>query len=316
ELRPYPAMAPTAMEARGLSVNDELFNVLSGVLGQGQPYNVEGDRRRGVMRHSSSDFVKSFAGSHLRILLVEDNITNQQVGLGILDKLGLRADVVANGAEALHALETLPYDLVLMDVQMPVMDGLEATRAIRDAGSAVPNHKIPVIAMTAQAMQGDREICLAAGMNDFLTKPIAPRPLAEVLSRWLPKAGSRGQKAEGAEDSSRPSKATPLIFDRAAILRRMMGDQGLVQTIVAGFLEDMRCEIQALQGCLGAGDLKGAERHAHSIKGASANVGADALSAVAFGVENACKGGDVSAARAGIAEAEAHLGRFKREAMG
>jgi PAS domain S-box-containing protein len=293
----------------------ELFDVLSGVLGQGQAYNVEGDRRRGVMRHSSRDFVKSFAGSQLRILLVEDNITNQQVGLGILDKLGLRADVVANGAEALYALETLPYDLVLMDVQMPVMDGLDATRAIRDAGSAVPNHKIPVIAMTAQAMQGDREICLAAGMNDFLTKPIAPRPLAEVLSRWLPKAGSRGQKAEGAEDSSRPSKATPLIFDRVSILRRMMGDEGLVQTIVAGFLEDMRCEIQALQGCLGAGDLKGAERHAHSIKGASANVGANALSAVALGVENACKGGDVSAARAGIAEVEAHLGRFKREVL-
>ena len=109
------------------------------------------------------------------------------MALGILKKLGLRADAVANGAEAVKALETVPYDLVLMDVQMPEMDGFEATRQIRNPQSAVPNHRIPIIAMTAHAMQGDRERCLEAGMNDYVTKPVDPQALAEALDKWLPK---------------------------------------------------------------------------------------------------------------------------------
>jgi two-component system sensor histidine kinase/response regulator len=126
-----------------------------------------------------------FAGSGARILLVEDNITNQQVALSILRRLGLYADAVANGAEALTALATLPYDLVLMDVQMPVLDGMEATRQIRDPHSAVLDRTIPIIAMTAEAMQGDRERCLDAGMNDYVAKPVTPQALAERLGRWL-----------------------------------------------------------------------------------------------------------------------------------
>ena len=122
-----------------------------------------------------------------RILLAEDNITNQQVAVGILKKLGFRADAVANGAEAIRALETIPYDLVLMDVQMPEMNGLEATHQIRNPESTVRNHQIPIIAMTANAMQGDREVCLEAGMNDYVSKPISPQALADALDKWLPK---------------------------------------------------------------------------------------------------------------------------------
>ena len=138
-------------------------------------------------RHTARETLNLFAGRKARILLAEDNITNQQVALGILKKLGLRADAVANGAEALKALETIPYDLVLMDVQMPVMDGLEAPgrSAIRNPQSAIT--QIPIIAMTAHAMQGDRERCLEAGMNDYVSKPVSPQALAEVLARWLPK---------------------------------------------------------------------------------------------------------------------------------
>ena len=120
-----------------------------------------------------------------RILLAEDNITNQQVARGILKKLGVHVDTVANGQEALTALETLPYDLVLMDVNMPVMDGLEATRRIREPQSTVRNRGIPIIAMTANAMKGDQERCLEAGMNDYVSKPVSPRILAETLSKWL-----------------------------------------------------------------------------------------------------------------------------------
>jgi CheY-like chemotaxis protein len=111
------------------------------------------------------------AGS-LRILVAEDNITDQHVALGILKKLGLWGDAVANGAKAIRLLEFVPYDLVLMDVQMPVMDGFEATATIRNPQSAVVNHDIPIIAMTARAMQGDREKCLEAGMSDYITKPL------------------------------------------------------------------------------------------------------------------------------------------------
>ena len=121
----------------------------------------------------------------VRVLLAEDNITNQQVALRILKNLGWSADAVANGAEAVKALEAVPYDLVLMDVQMPVMDGFEATRLIRSPQSAVKNHLVPIIAMTAHAMQGDRERCLGAGMNDYITKPVSPKALAGVLERWL-----------------------------------------------------------------------------------------------------------------------------------
>jgi circadian clock protein KaiC len=121
----------------------------------------------------------------VRILLAEDNITNQQVAVRILKNLGWHADTVANGAEAIHALETVPYDLVLMDVQMPVMDGFEATRHIRSSGSAVLNHQVPIIAMTAHTMQGARERCLDAGMNDYVTKPVSPGTLADVLEKWL-----------------------------------------------------------------------------------------------------------------------------------
>ena len=121
-----------------------------------------------------------------RILLAEDNAINQRVGMGILKKLGLRADAVANGKEAIQALSSIPYDLVLMDCQMPEMDGFDATRKIRESGSTALNRAIPIIALTANTMAGDREKCLNAGMNDFISKPFSPRDLAEILSKWLP----------------------------------------------------------------------------------------------------------------------------------
>ncbi len=121
-----------------------------------------------------------------RILVVEDNITNQKVAMGMLRKLGYRADAAADGREAVKALETRPYDLVLMDCQMPEMDGFKATAVIRDPISTVRNPDVPVIALTAYAMKGDRERCLAAGMNDYLAKPISSRALLEMLEKWLP----------------------------------------------------------------------------------------------------------------------------------
>lgn len=122
----------------------------------------------------------------VRILLAEDNVVNQHVAQGMLKKLGLHADAVANGAEAVAALTMIPYDLVLMDCMMPEMDGYEATRQIRSLSSGVLNHDIPVIAMTANAMLGDRQRCLAAGMNDYVSKPVDAKALAAAIDRWLP----------------------------------------------------------------------------------------------------------------------------------
>ncbi len=141
---------------------------------------------RGIVTRHAVRELRNIAG---RILLAEDNAINQKVGLGILKKLGLHADAVANGKEAIRSLSTLPYDLVLMDCQMPEMDGFEATRTIRSPESPVLNHAIPVIALTANTMVGDREKCLEAGMNDFISKPFAPQNLAKILSLWLPEKG-------------------------------------------------------------------------------------------------------------------------------
>lgn len=122
----------------------------------------------------------------IRILVAEDNPVNQKVAQAVLRKMGLHADVVANGQEAINELQIIPYDLVLMDCQMPEIDGFEATRCIRKEASGAFNPRIPIIAMTAATMQGDREKCIRAGMSDFIAKPIQPGELAEVLARWLP----------------------------------------------------------------------------------------------------------------------------------
>jgi CheY-like chemotaxis protein len=127
-----------------------------------------------------------FAGQDLRILLVEDNIVNQKVAQGMLKKFGLGAKTVANGQEAIEALSSIDYDLVFMDCQMPVMDGYAATRLIRDTTTPVLNHGVPIVAMTANAMQGDKEKCLLAGMDDYVAKPITPKALKAALARWLP----------------------------------------------------------------------------------------------------------------------------------
>ena len=274
-------------------------------------------------RHTAREILNRFKDRKARILLAEDNITNQQVALGILKKLGLRADAVANGAEAVRAIETIPYDLVLMDVQMPEMDGLEATRIIRNstpesgvhpvAGSRIPISRIPIIAMTAHAMQGDRERCLEAGMNDYISKPVAPLTLAEVLEKWLPQhndpPGMIPYESVKKADAS-PSHSSP-VFDRAGMMARLMDDEDLARTVIQGFIQDIPLQIKALRGYLDAGDGEKAQRQAHTIRGASANVGGEALRAAAFEMEKAARTGNLNAARAGVDDLEAQFERLK-----
>ena len=269
-----------------------------------------------VTRHTAREMMRVFDGRSSRILLAEDNVTNQQVALGILRKLGLRADAVANGAEVLSALQTIPYDLVLMDVQMPEMDGLEATRAIRHPQSTVLNRHIPIIAMTANAMPGDRERCLDAGMNDYVVKPIAPQALADALDTWLPAedpviVASEPDTPDGAAAVPGKEPEVP-VFDKAGMLTRLMDDEELAQLVVEGYLDDIPRQIQALKTLLEAEDISGVERQAHAIKGASANVGGERLRAVAFEMERAARAQDVNAVKSRMAALERQFEELRR----
>jgi CheY-like chemotaxis protein/HPt (histidine-containing phosphotransfer) domain-containing protein len=306
----------------------DLFDCLAGVLAG--PVVAGADETEPTPlgpAHDSTDEVRRGA---VRILLAEDNITNQQVALGILKKLGYRADAVANGAEAIRSLETIPYDLVLMDVQMPEMDGLQAACRIRDPGSAVLQHGIPIVAMTAHALAGDRESCLEAGMNDYVTKPVSPRALSEALGRWLPRGAATPRSVPAASESAGPKSAGPKsagpaapatgkevelpVFDRAGMLARMMGDEELARLVVDGFLEDVPTHVEALKCCLESDDATGALRAVHTIKGASANVGGEALRAAALETERAGQSGGMKAIIARVPILESQLARLS-EAM-
>jgi PAS domain S-box-containing protein len=288
----------------------DLFNVLTTTLaGDTSPT----ETRPIVTRHSAREIIRTSTKVGTRILLAEDNRTNQLVALGILKNVGQRADVVSNGIEALRALEVIPYDLVLMDVQMPELDGMETTRRIRDTQSTVLNHNIPIIAMTAHALQGDRERFLAAGMNDYVSKPIDPRALVEALNRWLP--GDAGARLASDQTMKMPSpeKAELKVFDKVALLQRLMNDDELARIVIAGFLKDIPYQIQSLKDYLEAGDITSSERQAHTIKGAAANVGGEALRATALEFEKNVKSSDLDVLRKLIGELELQFNRLKEE---
>jgi PAS domain S-box-containing protein len=260
--------------------------------------------------------LRELSKTNVRVLLAEDNITNQQVALGVLGKLGLRADAVANGREAIEALRHLPYDLVLMDVQMPEMDGLEATRVIRSNGGVTPNRAIPIIAMTARALAGDREACLAAGMNDYIAKPVTPGALAQLLEKWLTKLDATATSVPSAPAAtSSPqngSAAAPVVFDEHALLARLMDDSYLARTVARGFLEDIPRQVDALQGHLDTGDIKAAERRAHTIKGAAGDVGGDRLAKLALQLERAGRSGDLASMTADYPKLRRELEALKQ----
>ncbi|WP_319524083.1 response regulator [uncultured Desulfosarcina sp.] len=158
----------------------KLFECLVAIAGNGKEKGT--DRREAIITKYSLAETKK---RDVRILLAEDNLVNQKVAVKLLQKMGYHSDVVSNGKEALEALSKEEYDLVFMDCQMPVMDGYEASRKIRNPDSSVRDHMVPVIALTANAMKGDREKCLQAGMDDYVTKPINPKELGDIIEKWL-----------------------------------------------------------------------------------------------------------------------------------
>jgi PAS domain S-box-containing protein len=267
---------------------------------------------RAVQKSPERDQVRQdlFAERHSRILLADDNITNQQVALGMLAQLGLSADVVADGTEALEALDGICYDLVLMDVRMPNLDGLEATKRIRSAElrrendkSGTADGRLPIIAMTAGALNGDREECLQAGMNDYISKPISPQALIRVLETWLPKIGG----GEGPAVGHPPSLAacnpeSSIVLNMAGFLDRLGGNKSLARTVLNRFAGDAARQLDLLSKSIAGGNFQEIEDNAHRIKGASACVGGEAMSTIALGIEKAANARDPAGMEMRLAE--------------
>lgn len=240
----------------------------------------------GTSHNAPSDAFKSLETiSGARILLVEDNEINQEVGLALLRQADFSVDLAENGRIALDMLEAQSYDLVLMDMQMPVMDGVTATIQLRN----MPRYNnLPVIAMTANALLADRQRCMSAGMNDFIPKPIEPDLLWETLVKWIPER----QAPEKQVINSASVRAPEMVFsisgiDSAPALRRMMGNTDLYISSLRKFsmLQENMAEVTRL--ALNADDWPTAQRYAHTLKGVAGSIGATDLAAEAATLEHA-----------------------------
>ncbi len=263
--------------------------------------NAQVEKKQTKMEEKATYSQSSFDKSKVKILIAEDNPTNQIVATTILKKLGYKSDAVSNGLEAVNLLQKVPYDLVLMDCQMPEMDGYEATRRIRDPKSGVLNNDIPVIAMTAYAMKGDREKCLEAGMNEYISKPVQVEKLAALLEEWI---GKSIHEDNIALEDNKAEKNEPVanqedndIFNKNFLLELLMGDEESFKLILKGFIDDLPNQINELKEKIDAGSAPDIKSIAHSIKGSSANTGCVKLSQVAFMIEQAGASADIETAR-------------------
>ncbi|GFE59811.1 ATP-binding protein [Geobacter sp. AOG2] len=244
------------------------------------------------------------------ILVAEDNPTNQAVAVAILKKLGYRADAVADGREAVRALQTTPYDLVLMDCQMPEMDGYEATAMIRSPDSAVLNHGVPIIAVTAHVLREEQERCRAAGMDDYLAKPIQPELVAAMVKKWL-SSGSGGDSpaVENAQEDGTSEHAA--IFDEFDFMKRNMHDKKLGRDVVALYVVSAADSLASLQDTLAAGDDGRVLYLAHSLKGASATISAPTMYRLAAELEKMGKNRELERAGILVQELEDEFERLK-----
>jgi PAS domain S-box-containing protein len=268
--------------------------------------------RRPARTSDSGEPAAAEGALHGRILLAEDNPVNQRLALAQLAKLGYHADAVANGQEAVEALLRIPYDAVLMDCQMPEVDGFWATALMRQREGAAK--RTPIIAMTANAMQGDRDRCLAAGMDDYLAKPVKLDELRSVLERWVkrPADAAPADVADPAAGSA--SEALDPVDVSVLEALSQLDDPGgpsLRDELIDIFLRDAPLKHAALREALAAGDRAALERVAHALKGASGNLGARPLAQLCARIEASARAGELARAAAEVALAEAELARVR-----
>ncbi|MBD1811883.1 PAS domain S-box protein [Microcoleus vaginatus DQ-U2] len=254
----------------------------------------------------------------LKILLVEDTPINQKVGLNQLRVLGCTADVANNGAEALSMVALKKYDIVLMDCQMPVLDGYEATLELRRreaadaaAGKMQPHQKTVVIAMTANALKGDREKCLAAGMDDYISKPIAIEKLKSVLENWSAKLKIETPKFNGEElQNSEPDIES--VVDMARLHEISGADLEFEREILQAFVVDTGSYLEAAKEAIASGDMETLARQAHQIKGVSATAAVRLMPDMADRLQSLAESKDLEGATKIIAELEIILARVQK----
>jgi CheY-like chemotaxis protein len=241
-------------------------------------------------------------------LLCDDNSINQKVAARILQQLGYEPDLAANGREALDALDRKPYDLIFMDVMMPEMDGLEATRAIRELQKeGAKSHfssRIVIIAMTAQAMQGDREKCIAAGMDDYLAKPVRPNDVRAVLERWSAELGTQvaGQPVPlSAPEPPLAAEESPVEMDR--LLDLGGGDVESLRELVDLYFKQTEGQLAQLEAAVRGNQGEEVRQVAHSCAGASATLGIKRLVPLLRELERQGKAGQLTNAEQLCADA-------------
>jgi two-component system, sensor histidine kinase and response regulator len=240
-----------------------------------------------------------------RVLLVEDNVVNQLVAREMLSGLGCRVEVAGNGREALEALAASRFDAVLMDCQMPEMDGYQATRAIRESEHATVSARLPIIALTANALDGDRDRCMEAGMDDYLAKPFKRDQLARVLTRYL----QTGNDPRATPQL--PSRQSDSIIDETMIdnIRSLAPGDSLLRQVLAAYLESAPKLLAEFGTALATAESERAHRAIHTLKSSSANVGAAQLAETCKAVESQLRAGELGAAREASSTVQADYDR-------
>jgi len=237
------------------------------------------------------------------ILLAEDNIVNQKLTVRMLEKRGHTVVVAEDGKEALVALENELFDLILMDVQMPEMDGLEATAAIREKESATGEH-IPIIAMTAHAMKGDRERCLEIGMDGYISKPVNVEKLYEIIEALAPAHSNSG--TEISDEQSMDD-----VIDRAEVMQRVGGDTELLIELIDLFSSDCPRLMSEIHDAIEQNDKQALEHVAHTLKGSVGNFSATNAFEAAFRLEKMGREGDTTQAKEAYAMLEREIKRLE-----
>jgi CheY-like chemotaxis protein/HPt (histidine-containing phosphotransfer) domain-containing protein len=234
----------------------------------------------------------------LRILLAEDNKINQKFALAVLSKAGHSVEIVENGHQAVDAVRRTPFDVVLMDIQMPELDGVSATRQIR--ALPAPMRLVPIIAMTANAMAGAKEEYLATGMNGYISKPVQPAHLLAALAEITGKMEQKDpppfadavlETHEIGNDNTLTNEPQLLDFEKLADLEVALSLDKL-KSFISLYLIDVKLQLASIEDCRAVGDFEGISRHAHSLISVAGNFGADRMSANARRLETACRGGD------------------------